>query len=499
MAEDTMDLNNLTSLRPGDRKREYLSGGYNRTLSPLLANAIQVLSRFQDDLNKEFSDRAYDEMLRDPAVAASVDILKSLILSEPLRVVARVQDKKAADYEVSTRVAKFVEDQLRKMRRSPQAILWEALDAIAYGSSLVEIVLEDAVEDGIPILRLKDLKTRSRSNYGLVVDRYFNVLGAVCTESGFQAAGVYTGSSKPDPSQVIPREKFLLLALQTKNSDPRGVSFLRPAWSAYYVKTQVWPAYLKFLVQFASPSIVGFTPEGAEDVENVDENGNFLRNDDGSIATISAEEDMLSTLLGFQTGTVAVLKGGAQIQLVQSQGQGEAFSAAVDLFDRQIAMAILKTARTLLEARNSSKADSESAADVTDVFVAGLCEVVGAAFSKDVIYNLVKINLGPEIADAYAPDVTLRSMPKQDFAKAADAVGKLWTAKYLHSSQVEETDAMIGLPERDLDSFLSDIQEDADARTLDQTERLKLMNPGAGTTTPANETPTTTPDDVGLK
>lgn len=493
-----MDLNTLTSLRPGDRKREYLSGGYNRTLSPLLTNAIQVLSRYQDDLNREFTDRAYDEMLRDPAVAASVDILKSLILSEPLRVVARVQDKKAADYEVSTRVAKFVEDQLRKMNRSPQAVLWEALDAIAYGSSLVEIVLEDAVEENVPILRLKDLKTRSRSNYGLIVDRYFNVLGAVSTESGQQAAGVYTGAVAPDPSQIVPREKFLLLVLQTKNSDPRGVSFLRPAWNAYYLKTQVWPAYLKFLVQFASPSLIAFTPEGAEDVEAVDDaTGEFIRNPDGTIATISPEEDMLSTLLGFQTGTVAVLKGGSSVQLVQSQGQGEAFSAGIDLFDRQIAMAILKTARTLLEARNSSKADSESAADVTDVFVAGLREVVSTAFSKDVVYNLVKINLGPEIADAYAPDVTLKSMPKQDFAKAADAVGKLWTSKYLHSSQVSEADAMIGLPERDLDAFLSEMEEEAEARALDQTERMKLLNPGAGTTTPAKEAPETEDEPGG--
>lgn len=482
-----MDLNTLTTLQPKNRKKEYLSGGSVRTLSPLLTNAIQVLSRFQDDLNREFSDRAYDDMLKDPAVAASVDILKSLILSEPLRVVPRVRNKKAADYEASKKVADFVEKNLRKMARSPQVVLWEALDAIAYGSSLVEIVFEDAVEEGAPVLRLKDLKTRSRSNYGLIVDRYFNVLGAVPTEMGYQASGVYTGSTQPDKEKVIPREKFLIVALVTKNSDPRGVSLIRPAWNAYYLKTQVWPAYLKFLVQFASPSIVGYTPEGAEDVEVLDDSGTPARNADGTIQTISAEEDMLSTLLGFQNGTVAVLKGGSKLDLIKSEGQGEAFSAAVDLFDRQIAMAILKAHRTLLDAKHSSKADSESAADLTDVFVASLREVLASAFTREVVRVLVKVNFGPEVADAYAPEVTLKAMPKQDFAKAADAVGKLWASKFLHSSQVAEVDAMVGLPERDLDAFLGELEEEAEMRRLDQTERMKLMNPGAGTTTPKRE------------
>lgn len=482
-----MELQTLTTLPAKDRKKEYLSGGWTRTLSPLLANAIQVLNRYQDDLNREFGDVVYDEMMRDPAVAASVDILKSLILAEPLRVVPRIQDKKHPEYEQSKAVSDFVEKQVRGMNRGTQAVLLEALDAIQYGSALVEIVYEDAIEDGRPILKLKDLKTRSRMNYGLIVDRYFNVLGAVPREAGYTASGVYTGSTKPDKSQMVPREKFLLIVLQTRNSDPRGISLIRPAWNAYYLKTQVWPAYLKFLVQFASPSIVGYTPEGAEDIEQVDANGEIVLNSDGTVATVSAEEDMLNTLLGFQAGTVAVLKGGSKLDFIQSQGQGEAFSAAVDLFDRQIAMAILKTHRTLLEAKHSSKADSESAADITDVFVSSLRELVAAAFTRDVVKNLVAVNFGPEIAEAYAPEVTLKSMPKQDFGKAADAVGKLWASKFLHSSQVAEVDALVGLPERDMDAFLSELEEEAEMRRLDQTERMKLMNPGAGTTKPKAE------------
>lgn len=482
-----MDLNTLTKLPTRSRKKEYLSGGYTRTLTPLLNNAITILGRYQDDINKEFTDRAYEDMMKDPAVAASVDILKSLILSEPLRVVSRVQDKKTEGYEQAKEIASFVDRQLRNMNRSTQAVLWEALDAIQYGSALVETVFEEATENGRPVMKLKDLKTRSRANYGLIVDRFFNVLGAVPLESGYQASGVYTGSTNPDPNQVIPREKFMLVTLQTRNSDPRGVSLIRPAWNAYFLKTQIWPAYLKFLIQFASPSIVGFTPEGAEDIEVLDDNGNSIINADGTLQTISAEEDMLNTLLGFQNGTVAVLKGGSKLELVKSEGQGDAFNAAVDLFDRQIAMAILKTHRTLLESKHSSKADSESAADITDVFVSGLREILASTFTRDVVRVLVEINYGPEIAEAYAPEVTLKAMPKQDFSKAAEAISKLWTAKYLHASQVAEADAMIGLPERDIDAFLNEMDLEAENRQLDQIERMKLMNPGAGTTTPQEE------------
>jgi hypothetical protein len=490
-----MDLNTIKALPAVSRKKEFLSGGSSTIFSPLLSNAIQVLARNQDDLNQEYSDAAYDEMVRDPAVAASVDILKSLILSEPLRVVPRVSDKKSADYEQSRQITEFVERQLRKMARSTHAVLWEGLEAIQYGSSMIEIVYEDAIEEGRPILRLKDLKTRSRKNYAVVVDRHFNILGAVSAEAGSVTPGVYSGSTSPDPASIIPREKFLLLTLQSKNSDPRGVSLIRPAWNAYYLKTQIWPAYLRFLIQFATPSLVGYTPEGAEDVQSVDSDGNLLYSSDGSPLSIPAEEDMLNTLLGFQNGTVAVLKGGSKLDLVQSVGHGEAFSAAVDLFDRQIAMAILKTHRTLLEAKHSSKADSESAADITDVFVSGLREVIAQAFERDVIYNLVAINYGVDVADKFAPEVSLKSMPKQDFSKSADAIAKLWTAGYLHSSQVAGADAMIGLPERDLDVWLTEQQDQAAQKQLDATERMKLMNPGAGTTTPQAET-TPNPNDA---
>lgn len=480
-----MDLNQLQILEPQNQKREYLSGGFERTLSPLLQNAVQVLNQYQDDLNKEFSDSVYEDMLKDPAVSASVDILKSLILAEPLRVVPIVHDKKAADYEISREVTAFVDYQIHNMARSTQTILNEALEAIQFGSSMVEIIFEDQEYNGRPILGLKDLKTRNRKNYSFIVDRYYNVLGAVSNEAGQGATSIYTGSMNPDPEQVIPREKFMVLALQTKNSDPRGISMLRPAWNSYYVKNQVWPQYLKYLIQFASPSLVGYTPEnGPEEIEQIDASGNVIVNSDGTVKTSTPEEDMLSTLLGFQSGTVAVLKGGSKLDVIQSDGNGEAFSAAVNMFDRQIAMAILKTHRTLLEAQHGSKADAEASADITDVFVGGLREIVSSAFSKDVIKTLVEINFGPEIAAKYSPYCTLRAMPKQDFSKAAEAISKLWTSKYLHPSQVGETDAMIGLPERDLDSFLGELQDSADLMKLDQIERMKLLNPGAGLDTP---------------
>ena len=492
----TVDLQRLTILGPRDRTREYVSGGYDRTLSPLLSNALQVLDQFQDDLNREFSDVVYDQMMRDPAVAASVDILKALILSEPIRIIPRVQDKKSPEYEASKQVADFVSRQLEEADRPVHSMLLEALEAIQYGSALAEIVYENADDpvEGRPILRFKDLKTRARRNYAFLVDRYYNVLGAVNREWGYSATGIYTGSTSPDPDKVIPRQKFVLLTLGGRYGDPRGSSMLRPAYNAYYVKTQVWPQYLKFLIQFASPSLVGYTPEnGPEEIDVLDDNGNQIINSDGTVRTITPEEDMLTTLLGFQAGTVAVLKGGSKLEPIQSTGTGEAFQKAVDLFDRQIAMAILKTHRTLLEAKHGSKADAEASADITDVFVSGLREIVGGIISKDLVYQMVFVNFGPETARRYAPSATLKAMPKQDFSKAADAIAKLWTAKYLHSSQVQESDAMIGLPERDMDDWLGSLQEEDDMRRLDQVERMKLLNPGAGTTDP--NTPDPGPND----
>lgn len=479
-------IQTLTLMRPGQQTREYVSGGFERTISPLLDNAIQVLAQWSDDLTREFTDRVYDEMLRDPAVSASVEILKALILSEPVRVVSRVQDKKSPEYKQAKEVADFVDRQLQDMNRPVEVAVYEMLEAIAYGSSLAEVVLEES-DDPIlnrPILKLRDMKTKARRNYGILVDRYFNVLGAVNREWGYSAPGIYTGSTVPDPKKVIPREKLVILTFGSRYGDPRGVSMIRPAWNSYFLKAQVWPQYLKFLVQFASPSLVGFTPENdSEPIEALNDDGTKKLNEDGTIAEITPEEDMLQTLLGFQGGTVAVLKGGSKLEVLWSQGGGEAFSKAVELFDRQIAMAILKTHRTLLESKNSSKADSESAADITDVFVAHLKDVVSGVLTKDLSYQLVKLNYGPDIARRFAPTVTVKGVPKQDFSKAADAVAKLWTAKYLHASQVQETDALIGLPERDMDDFLDGLAQEEELRQIDQVERMKLLNPGAGAAT----------------
>lgn len=483
-------LTNLSLLKSGQTQREFISGGFERTISPLLDNAIQVLSQWSDDLTREFTDVVYDQMLRDPAVSASVEILKSLILSEPVRVVSKVQDKKSPEYVKAKEIADFVDRQIQDMNRPAEVAVYEMLEAIAYGSSLAEIVLEEA-DDPIlkrPVLRLKDVKTKARRNYGIIVDRYFNVLGAINREWGYSAPGIYTGSTAPDPSRAIPREKLVILTFGSKYGDPRGVSMIRPAWNSYFLKAQVWPQYLKFLVQFASPSLVGFTPENdSEPIEAINDDGTKKLNEDGTVAEVTPEEQMLETLLGFQGGTVAVLKGGSKLDVLWSQGGGEAFSKAVELFDRQIAMAILKTHRTLLESKNSSKADSESAADITDVFVAHLKDVVSGVLTKDLAYQLVKLNFGPDDARQYCPTVTVKGVPKQDFSKAAGAVAQLWTAKYLHPSQVQETDALIGLPERDMDDFLEGLAQEEELRQIDQIERMKLLNPGAGTATKPGE------------
>lgn len=482
-----MSLSALKLLTDKARSREFISGGGERFISPLLQNAVVVLGQFQDDLNKEFSDRAYDEMMRDPAVSASVDILKSLILAEPLRVQGKIQDKKNPDYAKSKEIADFIKEQFENTDRPAQVILWEALEAIQYGSSFVEIVYEDDTYEGRPILRLKDLKTRNRRNYSVLVDRFFNVLGAISIEEGSMNSSVYTGSTDPDPSKVIPREKFCMISLMSKYGDPRGISLLRPAWNSYYLKTKAFPAYEKFLVQFATPIFVGYTPENSTDeVEQRDANGNLILNADGTTETITPEEDMLETLLGLQGGTVAVLKGGSKLDALRSQGEGDAFSKAVDLFDRQIAMAILKTHRTLLESKHSSKADSESAADITDVFVSYLRDVVSGSLTRDVVRQLVKINFGEETMKRFCPVVTLKAVPKQDFAKTADAVSKLWTAEYLDDTQVEGTDAMMGLPERDMDAFLERQDEKREMANIASIESMKMKTPGAGTT-PAKE------------
>lgn len=480
MAEDEAKKPSLKRL-----KKERFSGGFASRISPLIKNATEVLQQHQDKLNKEFTDSVYEEMMNDPAVESAVDMIKSVILSEPLRIVPKISDKKDERYDKALEMAKFCETQIEKLRRPIEVILEEALDCIQYGSSLSELIFVNASVEGKPVLKLVDIKTRSRKKYGFVVDRGYNLIGAVNTESGEKDN--FTGNINPPKEKIVERQKLMVLSFKSKNSDPRGMSLLRSAWNAYYIKSQIWVGFYNYLERFGNPSVAAILGDNAKDVQSIDADGEAEYEEDGSPKMISAIDDAYNSLAEWQGGSAAVFLNGTTIEYLEAKQDGQAYDLAIAILNKEIHLAILKSVRYLLESKHGSRADSQSATDASQTYIGKLRKIVARTFEKDVLYQMISLNFGEDVAEEFAPRASLTTLAREDFSQTASAIAQLFNSGFIHDSQIEGLDDMAGLPKRDIEAFLEEREDARQFERDNELERKKLFNPQISTSKSLDE------------
>lgn len=381
----------------------------------------RALPRYIDDAERDFGTEIYDRMLRDPMIAAAVDTLKMRSLKDGLRLSAWDTSGEAAE------ALKFCEQAIEQLENPLEETLYDMLDGLAYGHKLAELVFE---EEEAGKIALRAIKPKPRLNYTFVVDTYENVTGIAAVVPGVTAS-VPSGVVGAGLKDVLPMDKFWVLRFGQRNGDPRGTSLLRPAYNPWWLKQQTWPQLLKYLSQFAGPSLIGYTPE----------NGPLSTGEMG----LTPEDVMLRALKQFQNGSIVVLRGGAKVETIQSQGEGQAFLSAIELYNREITHAILKQTRATMEARYGSKADSETGSDLLDSLVVWIQTSLTKSLRRQVLGRLLTMNFGSASA-AFAPRVSLTSANAPSFAAMADAIAKLASSGYLDESQKSGLDAQLGLP-----------------------------------------------------
>src|SRR5262249_7983539 len=155
-----------------------------------------------------------------------------------------------------------------------------------------------------------------------------------------------------------------ILAINPRNSDPRGTSLLRSAYKPWWQKQQLWPEYLKYLTQFASPIVVGIASPLA---------GNIPAGPNGppppplpppvgrsaalaTAAQTDAVAKLLAALQGIRNGGVIALPTGSSVSVDRAAGNGEAFLKGFDLLDRQITTAILNQTLATMEGEHMARA-----------------------------------------------------------------------------------------------------------------------------------------------
>lgn len=402
--------------------QEYVTGG------PLVwyGARVQTLPPYIDDLTFELGDDLYERMLNDPMVNASLTILRASILEESATLVPAIDDSSADGYQQSADLVPWCQAVIDDLEIALDDVLFDLLGCLAFGSRVAEQVYEnDSTYTGNAQIILRALKVKPRTATAFVVDPYMNVLGLLGQVEG-----------RP---MTLDRDRFAVLSFRPVNSDPRGSTLLRAAYNGYELKMRTWPEYLRYLVQFASPSLFGTTAPNAADEPLYNEAGQPT----GSF--ITAVEALLEKMLLYQNGSAMAAPNGTAVNAMWSQGEGKAFLEAFRLFDRQIAMGIVGQTRALLEAEFGSKADSSTANDILTTLVRQMKRAVCRMLRTDVLRLLVRYNFGPAY-ERLTPYVTLGETEPQDWSArmtAAAGAGYL-----LDPSQWPGIDELLNLPPR---------------------------------------------------
>jgi hypothetical protein len=401
-----------------------------------------------------------------------------------------VDPEKQAEAEQAAEYAEFAQEVVKdgNMDTLLVDVAKELLDGQWCGSKVAEIVLKPFQHEGQLRLGVKAIRCKHRSATGYVVDEYGNLLGLVTHQPGRVDTNRWlTNEELNNPDVVIPREKFVIYQHAMKDGDPRGNSILRPAYLPWFLKTKVLPEYFRYLKQFATPSLIGTTPEGTPYVQTTDSEGNLVYNGDGSATMVSAQQELLRALLSFLNASAIALPFGSKVDLVQSEGDGAAFLNACDYCDRQIAMAILGTARATMEAEHGSKADGTIAQDVVGLRVSNDKLRLGAILTRDLMRLLILVNFGEE-ALRLCPMVALSKAEQQDRVKLIEAYSKAFASGLLHESQLPGADVECGFPPRDMEAIAREKAEKAEMERLIAGHQGTLLDPVGDVKPPKEDT-----------
>ena len=418
----------LTPIEPGREIVPVVASSFvARLVSPLAV----------DDVTLDLGDREYTAMRRDAIIAANLNLYTSAVLADDPIVTPVVNDKTDARYEQSAALATWVADQIEDMETPIFDALRSMLDAIAYGCKIAEIIYRaDATYTGRQQFVLDKIKPKPRYAALLGLDPFNNVRGVyangLVNEEGMARWRM----------QLMPREHFLIYSYRPQDADPRGTSLLRPAYTAWDVKQKLWPEYFRFLAQFATPSILATLPENAKDELDV------------SGQRVPAAIALLTKLLDIQNGSAAVLPHGAQTELLFSQGEGAAFLSAFDMLNREMTTAMLSATRATMEAQNGSKADSETATDVVEIFIRQTRLGLERALRQQVLMPLVELNYGPA-ARRLAPYISLGGVRREDAVALSGAIAALARESLIFPSQLPEIHRLLNLPQATAEEYVA--------------------------------------------
>lgn len=426
---------------------EYVAGGIGGS-GQWFANLVRTLPWSIDDVSAEFGDDLYFRMLHDPQIASVVNLFKASIIEDGLELASAVTDADGDGYDQAKAVADAATEMLAELRDPDlDAILWNLLDAIALGNRVAEQVYSLGDLNGKEGLLLTGLRVKPRHMTSFVVDSFMHLLGLVAFIPGVGAPLMQGYLLEPkDTPNLLPRQKFAIYSFRPADNDPRGSSVLRPAFTAWNNKQAIIREHVKYLTQFASPSLIGTTPEQAVQALGLDAEGNYTA---PATAALTPEQALADQLASFKNGSVLAVPFGTTVQaLFSGEGGGGAFLSAIDGWNQEMVKAILSQTLATEEGEHQARAAASVHQDVVDTIIRQAKRSFVRMVVRDVLRPWVAYNWGDDAARSLTPTASLGHAEAPDLPPLWAAAASLKTSGYLAPSQYQALDEAINLPVR---------------------------------------------------
>lgn len=383
----------------------------------LSASLAAIPSYNPDDLVGKRGYSIYDQMQRDAQVQACLQIKKFAVLSRGWEVHPASNDLRDRE------VAEFVRFALEDMRGSILDVLFNALDALAKGFSVMEInyrIIDREPYRGM--IGLASIKSKDPSTFVFDMDEYLNMRSLRRANDG-----VVSGMNSRNTGGVpgLPPEKFVVYSYSPRYESPYGTSDLRAAYKHYWSKDVLMRFLNVYLEKYGSPTAKGSYKRGTPR---------------------SAQEELLRVLDKVQQQTAIVIPDDVQVELIEAQRGGEAgYLQAMEFHDKQIAKAILcQTLTTDEGTRVGSLALAKVHMDVLKMCLRKLKrDLEETLMCEQVVRRLVDYNFA---AAAY-PSFSLGPLEDRDLDSLANAITKLVSGEVIRPDEAWIRE-YLGLPDQ---------------------------------------------------
>jgi len=298
--------------------------------------------------------KTIEQMELDPMIQTALTTKRLACLANEIEVTP------ADDTPRSLARAEFVQQAFERMEGTPHNILDNALDALARGWSVQELVF--AEDQGR--LWLQSVRPKMVSQFGMTINAFGAIQGLTLrTEEGRDLE--------------LPRSKFVLYRNHPTAHRPKGQSDLEaiyPNWKAKVTLSSAWRIHLE---RYASPTILGKFQRGLPSEE---------------------QRSVLDALSNLADNTAIVYPGEIEIGLLGGGREGgSGFLDAIDFHNREIARGILGETLTTDEGRRvGSLALGKVHLQVLLLRVKALREeLIDTVLNEQVVRPLVELNFGP--------------------------------------------------------------------------------------------------------